>query len=118
MISAPRIVVVSVLFFPMGLFYYLSAKGADYTVSARNPTAASAMKGLPLSSTGRACQWLGSWRPHTDDGDQIPQIPNAGSYPLEWTSKSPGSNLEGGLVPGGQVKQAPLLIGGRYDFST
>ena len=45
MISAPRSVVVSVIFFPMGLFYYSSANGADYTVSARNPTAAAtAMK--------------------------------------------------------------------------
>ena len=43
MISAPRSVVVSVLFFPMGLFYYSSANGADYTISARNPTAASAV---------------------------------------------------------------------------
>ena len=43
MISAPRIVVVSVLFFPMGLFYYASDNGAGYTISARNPTAASAM---------------------------------------------------------------------------
>ena len=39
MISAPRSVVVSVIFFPMGLFYYSSANGADYTISARNPTA-------------------------------------------------------------------------------
>ena len=45
MISAPRSVVVSVIFFPMGLFYYSSANGADYPISARNPTAASAMKG-------------------------------------------------------------------------
>ena len=29
MISAPRSVVVSVIFFPMGLFYYSSANGAD-----------------------------------------------------------------------------------------
>ena len=29
----------------MGLFYYSSANGADCTISARNPTAASAMKG-------------------------------------------------------------------------
>ena len=43
MTSAPRSVVVSVIFFPMGLFYYSSANGADYTVSARNPPAASAM---------------------------------------------------------------------------
>ena len=50
MISAPRIVVVSVIFFfPMGLFYYSSANGADYTISARNPTATSAMNGSPLS---------------------------------------------------------------------
>ena len=41
MISAPRSVVVFVIFFPMGLFYYSSANGADYTVSARNPTALS-----------------------------------------------------------------------------
>ena len=47
MISAPRSVVVSVIFFPMGPFYYSSANGADYTISARNPTAASAMKGSP-----------------------------------------------------------------------
>ena len=50
MISAPRIVIVSVIFFPMDLFYYSSANSADYTISTRNPTAASAMKGLPLSS--------------------------------------------------------------------
>ena len=31
--------------------------------------------------------------PHTDDGDQIPQIPNSESYPLEWDSKDPESNL-------------------------
>ena len=43
MISAPRSVVVSVIFFPMGLFYYSSANGSDYTISARNPTAASAL---------------------------------------------------------------------------
>ena len=48
MTSAPRSVVVSVIFFPMGLFYYSSSNGADYTISARNPTAASAMKGSPL----------------------------------------------------------------------
>ena len=47
---APRSVVVSVIFFPMGLFYYSSDNGADYTNTARNPTAASAMKGSPLSS--------------------------------------------------------------------
>ena len=29
MTSAPRIVVVSVIFFPMGLFYYSSANGVD-----------------------------------------------------------------------------------------
>ena len=32
MTSAPRSVVVSVIFFPMGLFYYSSANGADYTI--------------------------------------------------------------------------------------
>ena len=47
MISAPRIVVFSVTFFPMGLFYSSSDNGADYTNTARNPTAASAMKGSP-----------------------------------------------------------------------
>ena len=41
MIRAPRIVVVSVIFFPMDLFYYSSANGAGYTISARNPTALS-----------------------------------------------------------------------------
>ena len=50
MISAPRIIVVSVIFFFTDLFYYSSANGADYTISARNPTAALAMKGSPLSS--------------------------------------------------------------------
>ena len=50
MTSAPRIVVVSVIFFPMGLFYYSSDNGADYTISARNPTTASVMKRAPLSS--------------------------------------------------------------------
>ena len=44
MISAPRSVVVSVIFFPMGLFYYSSANGPDYTINERNPTAATAMK--------------------------------------------------------------------------
>ena len=34
----------------MGLFYYSSANGADYTVSVRNPPVASATKGSPLSS--------------------------------------------------------------------
>ena len=34
MISAPRIVVVSVVFFLTGLFYYSSANSADYTISA------------------------------------------------------------------------------------
>ena len=43
MTSAPRSVVVSVLFFPMGLLYYSSANGADYTISARNPTTTSAV---------------------------------------------------------------------------
>ena len=37
-------VVVSVIYFPMGLFYYPSDNGADYTISARNPAAATAMK--------------------------------------------------------------------------
>ena len=46
MISAPRSVGVSVIFFPMGLFYYSSDNGSDYTISARNPTAASAMEGV------------------------------------------------------------------------
>ena len=41
MISAPRIVVVSVIFFPMGLFYYSSANGADYAINTRNPAVAS-----------------------------------------------------------------------------
>ena len=50
MTSAPRSVVVSVLFFPMGLFYYSSDNGTDHTISAKNPTAASARKGSPLSS--------------------------------------------------------------------
>ena len=48
--SAARSVVVSVIFFPMGLFYYSSDNGADYTISTRNPTAASAIEGSPLSS--------------------------------------------------------------------
>ena len=52
MISAPRIVVVSVIFFPMGLFYYSSDNDPDCTISARNPPTASAMKWLPLSSSG------------------------------------------------------------------
>ena len=33
-----------------------------------------------------------------------PQVAGTGSYPLEWTSKGPGSNLEGGLVGGGRSK--------------
>ena len=43
MISAPRSVVVFVIFFPMDLFYYSSDNGTDRTISARNPTAASAL---------------------------------------------------------------------------
>ena len=54
MISAPRIVVVSVVFFLTGLFYYSSANSADYTISARNPTAASAMKGAPQMDSALA----------------------------------------------------------------
>ena len=50
---------------------------------------------------GHADGW-GLGGPHTDDGDQTPQIPNSGSYPLEWTSKGPGSNLEGGTTRGGR----------------
>ena len=85
MISAPRIVVASVIFFPMGLFYYSSDNAADYTINARNPPAASAM--------------LGS-------GARGP-TPLAGteSYPLEWTSKGPESNLEGGATRGGRSRQ-------------
>ena len=44
MTSASRIVIVFGIFFPMGLFYYSSANGADYTISARNPTAALAYR--------------------------------------------------------------------------
>ena len=51
--SAPRIVVVSVIFFPMGLFYYSSANGSDYTINARNPPAASPMKRSP-HETGKS----------------------------------------------------------------
>ena len=50
MTIAPRIVVVFVIFFPMGLLYYSSANGVDYPISAINPTVASTMKGSPLSS--------------------------------------------------------------------
>ena len=44
--SAPRIVIVSVTFFPMGLFYYSSANGADSTISARNPTGCLSYEGV------------------------------------------------------------------------
>ena len=59
MTSAPRSVVVPVIFFPMGLFYHSSDNSADYAISARNPTAASAMKGSPSvqlkhASTGQS----------------------------------------------------------------
>ena len=50
MISAPRSVVVSVIFFPMGLFYYSSDNGVDYAINTRNPVADTAMKSPPLSS--------------------------------------------------------------------
>ena len=40
--------------------------------------------------------------PRTDDGDQIPQIPNSGSNPLEGTLNSPRSNLVGGTTRGGR----------------
>ena len=33
---------------------------------------------------------------------QTPQITGTGSYPLEWTSNGPGSNLEGGATRGGR----------------
>ena len=35
-----------------------------------------------------------------------PQSTGAGSYPLEWTSKGPGSNLEGGTTRGGRSTRA------------
>ena len=46
---------------------------------------------------GHADGW-GLGGPHTDDGDQIPQIPNSGSNPLGGTLNDPGSNLEGGTT--------------------
>ena len=50
---------------------------------------------------GHADGW-GLGGPHTDDGDQIPQIPNSGSYPLKWTSVGPGANLVSGTTRGGR----------------
>ena len=39
--------------------------------------------------------------------EPIPQLAGIESYPLEWTSNSPGSNLEGGTTRGGRsVRQA------------
>ena len=31
---------------------------------------------------------------------QTPQVSGTGSYPMEWTSNGPGSNLEGGTTRG------------------
>ena len=50
---------------------------------------------------GHADGW-GLGGPHTEDVDQIPQIPNSGSNPLEETLKGPGSNLAGGATRGGR----------------
>ena len=86
MISAPRIVVVSDIFFPMGLFYYSSDNGTDRTISARNPTAASAYR-APAPEA------------------KLPRSQAQGPYPLEWTSKDPGFNSEGGTARGGRSIQ-------------
>ena len=65
MTSASRIVIVFGIFFPMGLFYYASANGADYTISARNTTAALAYRppapeaGLPRSQALDPIPWSG-----------------------------------------------------------
>ena len=50
---------------------------------------------------GHADGW-GLGGSHTDDGDQIPQIPNSGSNPFEGTLNGPGSNLVGGAPRGGR----------------
>ncbi len=64
MISAPRIVVVSVIFFfPMGLFYYSSANGTDY--NQRRPHSALAYRPpapeaqLPMSQALDPIPWSG-----------------------------------------------------------
>ena len=42
-------------------------------------------------------------------GGQIPQVPGPEFYPLEWTSKGPRSNLEGGATRGGRSTLIMLL---------
>ena len=81
MISAPRSVVVSVIFFPMGLLYYSSDNGTDHTISG-----------------GLTAPWPIGLRRRR----QIPQGAGTESYPLEWTSNGPGSNLEGGTTREGR----------------
>ena len=50
---------------------------------------------------GHADGW-GLGGPHTDDGNQIPQIPNSGSNPLKRTLNGPGYNLVGDTTRGGR----------------
>ena len=44
-----------------------------------------------------------AYRPSAPEA-KLPQIPNSGSNPVEWTSKGPKSNLEGGLVGRGRSR--------------
>ena len=48
-----------------------------------------------------------AYRPPAARG-QITQVAGTGSYPLEWTSNGPRSNLEGGATRGG--RSPPALI--------
>ena len=55
------------------------------------------------------------------DGGQITQVAGSEFYPLDWTSKGPGSNLVGGRVGGGgvtyQTRCSPNLLCLKYFFN-
>ena len=44
---------------------------------------------------------------HVGARGPTPQVAGTGSYPLEWTSKGPGSNLNGGTIPEGRSPAVP-----------
>ena len=46
-----------------------------------------------------------------DTRGRTPQVAGTGSYPLEWTSNGPGSNLMGGaLVEAGQATTSTAVL--------
>ena len=50
-------------------------------------------------------------------GSQTLQVTGTGSYPLEWTSNGPGSNLEGGATRGGRSGSLLLDRGALFTLS-